>query len=249
MADTYTTIALITGANQGIGLEIARKLAAENTTYHILLAGRRKDAVEEAVAKLHAEGLLSVEPLIMDITSDSSIADAAAFVDQKFGRLDVLVNNVGISRPAPSKTPLGTRGKFHAIFDTNLFGSAVVTDAFITLLEKSSTIRRVIFMTSELGSLSHKINPEYMARKQEFVEYSSSKAGLNMLALHYAVRYEDDETWKFNVCCPGYCATNLNGYAGSNGPVTGALNACRLATAGRDGETGTFSNSSGLIAW
>lgn len=96
MTAPKSTIVLVTGANQGIGYEIAKKLGKDHEGYHVLVAGRRKEAVEEAAKKLQAEGC-SVEPLVLDVTSDESIAEAAKTVDAKYGRLDVLINNAAIS--------------------------------------------------------------------------------------------------------------------------------------------------------
>lgn len=98
-------------------------------------------------------------------------------------------------------------------------------------------------MSSYMGSLANRWgNPVPLPI------YRSSKAALNMLMLHYAFKYKDDG-WKINATCPGYCATNLNGFAGMDTPANGALNAVRLATLGEDGETGTFSNKEGKMAW
>ncbi|ROW01512.1 hypothetical protein VSDG_02048 [Cytospora chrysosperma] len=253
MAADSKTIVLVTGANQGIGLEIAKKLATEHKDYHVIMAGRRKEAVEQAAGNLQTEGL-SVEPLVLDVTSDESVAQAAKAVGDKHGHLDVLVNNAGISsapRTADGK-PLSTRDEFLRVLDTNVAGVQAVTDAFVPLLERSDKTKRVVFVSSRLGSVGLKGDPALgsPARKMEFWHYSTSKAALNMLALHYAIRYEDRPDWKLNLCCPGYCATNLNGFAGTSPPEKGAINACRLATLGPDGESGTYSDQGGAtIPW
>lgn len=98
-------------------------------------------------------------------------------------------------------------------------------------------------MSSLLGS--HKLRWEHPVA---YPIYRSSKSALNMLMLHYALQYKD-KGWKINACCPGYCATNLNKFAGLNTPQSGALNAVRLATLGDDGETGTYSNKEGVLDW
>lgn len=252
MSADSKTIVLVTGANQGIGLEITRKLTTEHKDYHVIMTGRRKEAVEQAASKLQAEGL-SVEPLVLDVTSDESIAQAAKTVSDKYGHLDVLINNAAISsapRAADGK-PLSTREEFLRVLDANVAGVQAVTDALIPLLEKSARTKRVVFISSSLGSVSRKADPSlgYHARTAEYTHYTTSKAALNMLALHYAVRYEGRGDWKLNLCCPGYCATSLNGFAGTNPPEHGAINACRLATLGPDGETGTFSDKDGIIPW
>lgn len=107
-----------------------------------------------------------------------------------------------------------------------------------------------MFVGSSMGSLSLKADPQNPMHKMDYRAYTISKAAENMLALHYASKYEDDKTWRFDISCPGYCGTNLNAYAGSNPPETGAVNAVRLATTlGTEGETGTFSNTEGPIPW
>ncbi|KAK3943615.1 short chain dehydrogenase [Diplogelasinospora grovesii] len=245
----YTTIALVTGANQGIGFEIAKKLSTEHKDYHVIMTGRRKDALDEAVAKLEALGL-SVEGVVLDVNSDESIAQAAKFVEEKYGRLDVLINNAGITN-APAAEGESPRKQWQAVFDTNVVGVVVITDAFIPLLEKSQApTKRIVMMSSQMGSLASKLDRDIFFHKYEAREYSSTKAALNMLALHYAVRYEDDPTWKININCPGYVATNINKYAGVEPVENGAVNACRLAalTDLKD-ESGTYSNRHGKLEW
>lgn len=244
------TIALITGANQGIGYEIAKKLGIAHKTYHVIIAGRRKDAVDEAVQRLQAEGL-SVEGLVLDLTSDASIEAAAKTVSDKHGHIDVLVNNAAASS-APTSTdgkPNTTRAEMLHILDTNVAGSQAVTDAFLPLLEKASGVKRIVFIGSALGSLTYKADPNHPNRPIAFVPYTISKTAEHMLALMYAAKFDGKNDWKVNISCPGYCATNLNGFAGTDTPESGAQNAVRLATLGPDGETGTFTGREGVRAW
>lgn len=246
---TTSTIVLVTGANQGIGFEISKKLATEQQGYHVIMAGRRKDAVEEAVSTLKKQGL-SVEGLIMDVTSDEAIAAAVAEIETKHGHLDVLINNAAISGYGEGGKGGEGREAWAAVFDANVAGVAAVTDAFLPLLKKSKTTKRIVFVSSTLGSFATKMQPGSSTHRMTAARiYSCSKAALNMLACHYITQYEDDPTWKINLCCPGYCATNLNNYAGLESPATGAINVCRLATLGPDGETGTYSSKNGPIPW
>ncbi|KAK5663252.1 hypothetical protein OQA88_3679 [Cercophora sp. LCS_1] len=241
----YKHIALITGANQGIGYEIAKKLATEQPDYLVIITGRRKDSLDEALTKLNALGLTNVESLAMDIKSDESIATAAKAVEAKHGRLDVLINNAGVA----GNFALSTREMWQECYDVNVIGALIVTNTFIPLLEKSEVTKRVVFMSSGMGSLQDKVDPAVFYRKEKFGQYSSTKSAMNMMALHFAVDYEDDHSWKFNICCPGYCATNLNGFRGTDTPEQGAINAVRLATLGPDGETGTFTGREGPRRW
>ncbi|KAF7542891.1 hypothetical protein G7Z17_g11179 [Cylindrodendrum hubeiense] len=237
------TIVLVTGANQGIGLEIVKKLTAEQPDYHIILSGRRPDAVKEAAAPFQAKGL-RVSTLILDITSDESIQAAAKTVEAEFGRLDVLINNSAISG-SEIESP---RERMQTVYNTNVIGTALVTDAFIPLLAKSTGTRRVVFVSSTLGSLNLKSDASlgFFARDHDHGVYTHSKAALNMLALHYAVEHEKDTRWKFNIADPAHhCGTKLNNFKGPAAPELGAISACRLATIGADGETGTFTNDTG----
>ena len=242
-AATPKTIALVTGANQGLGFEIAKKLSLENEGYHVIMAGRRKEAVDEAVGKLESLGC-SVEGLVMDVTSDQSIAEAADTVRSRHGHLDVLINNAGINASAGSP-----REQWMGIFNTKVFGVALITDAFLPLLEKSTLTKRIVMMSSTLGSLGKKLDKTGVYYQVDTPIYATSKAALDMLTLHYVFRYRDDPTWKINLCCPGYCSTNMNGFHGADDPQLGAVNACRLATLGPDGETGTWTDRHGSIPW
>jgi NAD(P)-dependent dehydrogenase (short-subunit alcohol dehydrogenase family) len=178
---------------------------------------------------------------LLSVTSDESIAAAVQQVTSKFGRLDVLINNAGVCL-ADERTSAPSLRNFQDTFAVNTFGSALTTEAFIPLL-KASSAPRIVFLSSFMGSLTHRWgNPVGLPI------YRSSKAALNMIMLHYAFKYRDDG-WKINASCPGHCATNLNGFAGKDTPADGALNAVRLATLGEDGETGTFSNKEGTMAW
>lgn len=249
-AESSNTIVLVTGANQGIGFEIAKKLATEQKGYHVIMTGRRKDAIEEAAKNLQAEGL-SVEPLVMDVTSDDSIAAAAKAVGDKYAHLDVLVNNAAIAA-APTSTdgkPLSTREEFLQIMNTNVAGIEAVTETFIPLLEKSTITKRIVFISSSIGSLAAKADPNNWTRKLGARPYTISKTAENMLALIYAAQFDGKDDWKVNISCPGFCATNLNDFTGTNSAEHGALNAYRLATLGPDGPTNTFSTLEGPVEW
>lgn len=244
------TIVLVTGANQGIGFEIAKKLATEQKDYHVIMAGRRKAAIEEAAEKLKSDGL-SVEPLVVDLDSDASIEAAAKSVSDKYGRLDVLVNNAAVSTAPTSADGKSytRREEFLQILNTNVAGVQVVTDAFIPLLEKATGTKRIVFISSTLGSLTCKADLNHPQRNMPWIPYTISKTAETMLALFYSAQFDGQKDWKVNISCPGYCATNLNDHAGTNSPEHGAINACRLATLGPDGETNTFTSVEGPVPW
>ena len=239
------TFVLVSGANQGIGLEIVKKLATENPGYHVLMGCRSLEKGQAAIASLPPN--LSVEPIELDITNDSSISKAVATVQEKYGRLDVLINNAGIAQRALSQD-LSLRQQYTQIMDTNAISAACLTEAFIPLLRKSSH-PRIIFMTSELGSIGSTLDPNFIFYGMDNPQYKASKAAMNMIMATYAVKYKD-AGFQVNVCCPGFNATNMNGFNERAGdPKNGAINACRLATAGKDGQTGTFTNKEGPLPW
>ena len=243
--DSQNTFVLISGANQGIGLEIVKKLATENFGYHVLMGCRSLEKGQAAIASLPPD--LSVESIELDITNDSSISKAVATVQEKYGRLDVLINNAGIG-PRSLPEGLSLRQQYSQIMDTNAISAACLTEAFVPLLRKSSQ-PRIIFMTSELGSIEATLDPKFPYYGVDTPQYKASKAAMNMIMATYAVKYKNAGI-QVNVCCPGFNATNLNGFHTMAGhPSNGAINACRLATAGKDGETGTFTNKEGTLPW
>ncbi|KAL7783183.1 hypothetical protein V8C43DRAFT_189536 [Trichoderma afarasin] len=238
-ASPSSKIVLVTGANQGIGFQIAKSLSSK-PGYHVLVGSRDTQRGIKAVKDLQEQGL-NAEPITIDVTSDNSIAEVVQQVKSKFGRLDVLINNAGVCLNDERTSPPSLRN-FQDTFAVNTFGATLMTEAFIPLLTASSA-PRIVFVSSFMGSLTHR--PESPV---PLPIYRSSKAALNMIMLHYALKYKD-AGWKVNATCPGYCATNLNGFVGKDDPADGALNAVRLATMGEDGETGTFSNKEGSLAW
>ncbi len=257
-AFSTTTIVLVTGANKGIGLETSRQLASPPHNYHVLMASRDPGRGETAASSLRKEGL-SVEFVPLDVTDDDSITAAAKLVNEKYGYIDVLVNNAGIL-----VEHLGDRSARQAwkdTFDTNVFGVAAVTDAFIPLLKSSvDPAPRIVFVSSDLGRLETKYDPNHQYFKRPLPIYSSCKAAMNMLALHYAKDFragwgadEDGKgggvEWKINVTCPGPTKTDFNGNRGPQSVEEGARNAVRLAVLGKGGETGTMSGNNGPLPW
>ena len=246
------TIVLISGANQGLGFEIAKKLATEHQDYHILLGSRSLAKGEESAKQLQdLPG--STQAVQLDVTSDDSIAACADLIKTHFGHLDVLVNNAGIAIPAYQHEPT-LRAKFSRCFDTNLFGAAALTDAFVPLLKLAKN-PRIVFMSSEMGSVANTLDPNFPyygipLSNFDVVAYKASKAALNMLGATYAVKYGGDG-FKINMCCPGLRKTNLTPTVGGLGgeAAEGAVNACRLATLGVEGEGGTFTNLEGVLPW
>ncbi|KAJ7643515.1 hypothetical protein FB45DRAFT_987489 [Roridomyces roridus] len=217
---TAEKIVLVTGANKGIGLEIAKQLASLEG-HHVLLGSR--DAEQGVKASLTSNLSPSTSP-----PTHLLIASAVETVKSKYGRLDILINNSGILQDFGGVPP--TRALFEETFAVNAFGAALTTEAFIPLLEQSPAAR-VVFVSSDLGSLTFRANPEGRT-----MVYRSSKAAMNMIALAYAARFTGEQGWKVNVHNPGCTKTDLNDHSG-------------LGTLGPDGETGTYSEKEGAIPW
>jgi NAD(P)-dependent dehydrogenase (short-subunit alcohol dehydrogenase family) len=163
-------------------------------------------------------------------------------VASKFGRLDVLINNAAISNDSRlADAGVSARAVFMEQFNTNLFGVAQVTEAFLPLLERSTTAR-LVFTSSRVGSLSQRCDESDKYYSSMIPVYRSSKAALNMLCLHYAAKYKG-KGWKVNAVDPGHVATNLNRFTGPDPVESGAVQLVRMATLGDDGPTGTFSST------
>ncbi|RFU75881.1 short chain dehydrogenase [Trichoderma arundinaceum] len=244
-------LVLVTGGNQGIGLDIVKKLVTEQPTYYVLLGCRALSRGAEAITKL--ENLAgSVSPIEVDITSNESIEACVAQIDRELGRLDVLINNAGIGRHAVEDLP-SLRAKMAALFDVNVFGTVEMTDAAIPLLRKAAdqgSVPRVVFITSEMGSLGNTLNPSWKHYKyNSSIPYKSSKAAANMIGACFSTLFEK-EGWKINCCCPGLRKTAFNNHLSIAMDVEeGAVRAIALATLDKDGPTGTFSNIDGTEPW
>ncbi|KAF2234281.1 carbonyl reductase [Viridothelium virens] len=240
-----STIVLITGANQGIGFGTSRKLAKENNGWQILMGSRNAENGEKAAAELKQEGL-SVEPLTIDITDDQLIERAVKEVESKYGRIDVLINNAGIANEG-RRPDWSTRQMFKELFDTNVFGHHIVTENFESLLAKSSH-PRVIFVSSVLASIHSLVEKQREFANVPLPVYRSSKTALNMIMAYWANKHKVDG-WKVNSICPGWIGTNLNEYQGQGTVESGTIHLATMATAGKDGLTGTFSDKEGPIPW
>ena len=235
-------ITLVTGANKGIGREIAAQLAALGHT--VVIGARDAELGEKAAAEL------GVSSVVLDVTDPASVAAAAASLEERYGRLDVLVNNAAVARPPgtdlahqrPSTADLNT---LRTIFETNLFGVITVTNALLPLLRRSAA-PRIVNVSSSGASLTRNADPA--AQLPISAGYTPSKTALTSLTLQYA-RDLRDEGILVNAVCPGYCATDLNGHAGFRTPAQGAVAAVRMATIPPDGPTGTFVDDEGPVPW
>lgn len=227
------TVTLITGANKGLGYETARRLIAEGHTVYI---GAR--SVEHGEAAASGLGGQFVR---LDVTDDAAVAAALATIDEREGRLDVLVNNAGISTTANVSGPAALK-----VFDTNAIGVIRVTQAALPLLQKSEN-PVVVNVSSALGSFWAVTNPDRRQFHFPSIMYGASKAAVSMLTVQYAETYPDI---KFNAVEPGFTATDLTPFSGAGQPVEkGAEVMVRMATIGRDGPTGTFQENEEELGW
>lgn len=236
------TIVLVSGGNTGIGYEIVKKLAADSPDNQVLMGCRDTEKGEEAAARMGAPR--NVNPIQLDITDDQSIEHCYLAIEQHFGKLDVLINNAGTAgQTLPKDASL--REKFDLCLNVNVTSTAVLTDHFIPLLEKSK-LPKIIFITSVLGSIQTIVDRGSLLAPLPW--YNSSKSAVNMLAAHYALAHP---TWKVNAVCPGYRATGLNGekLTEETDPKHGAVRVAQLVADGPDGVSATYSNNKGTIGW
>ena len=228
--------AFITGANKSIGFETTRQLLQKG--YYVYLGSRNVENGEEAVKKLKAEGLNEVEVIQIDVSDSESVKAARAEIGKKTEVLDVLINNAGISGALPQKAIDTDISVFKEVFDTNIFGVVMVTQAFIDLLQKSPQ-PRIVNLTSGLGSLTLHNDPAWKYYTVKAAAYNSSKAALNMytITLAYDLR---NSPFKVNVVDPGYTATDFNHHSGPGTVEDAARRVVKCAMMDASGLTGTF---------
>lgn len=245
-------VALITGADKGIGLQIAKDLAAHGFT--VLVGSRNLEHGETAAKSIGADA----HAVQFDVTNQASIAAAAERIRSEFGRLDVLVNNAGISHAGQPGRPLeelvasnvpsvASLDEVRAVFETNVFGVIAVTQAMLPLLREAPA-GRIVNLGSSSGSLTLNSDPTFPHRHVFGATYSPSKTALHAITLAFAIELEPTNI-KVNIACPGFTATDLNNFAGTRTVEQGAREPVRLALLGADGPTGTFSDEDGPVAW
>lgn len=244
-------IALITGANKGIGLQIAKDLAAHGLT--VLIGSRSLENGERAAQSIGP----NAHAVQLDVTDAASIAAASERIRGEFGRLDVLVNNAGISNVAPPGTSFEEIIKSNSlatapledvrkVWETNVFGVIAVTQAMLPLLREAPAAR-IVNVGSDGGSLTLNSNLDNLHRSM-FGNYSASKAAMHAVTFAFAMTLEPTGI-KVNIASPGFTATDLNGFNGTRSVEEGAREPVRLALLGADGPTGTFSDENGPVPW
>ncbi len=239
---TEQKIALITGANRGMGFETAAGLG--RLRWQVGIGARDEDRRSDAVAALRAEGI-DAFPVPLDVTDDESVQAAAELLSER-GGLDVLVNNAAISGGppvAPTDTVLAT---VRTVMETNVLGVVRVINAMLPLLRRSSA-PRIVNMSSSVGSLALQSNPDVEFGVMDLA-YGPSKTLLNGVTVQFAKELRESGIL-INSACPGFVATELNGFTGFRTPSEGAAIAIRLATLPNDGPTGGFFNDEGVVPW
>lgn len=241
-----TKIALITGANKGIGFETARQLARSGGV-HVLLASRNPAKGVQAALTLQTEGL-DVEALTLDVTNPVSIEAAATEVAKRYGRLDILINNAGIGlddvKKPVSAQPLDIWRK---TFDTNLFGLIAVTQAFLPLLRKAPA-GRIVNLSSVLASLTLHSDPASPIYGFKIPAYNVSKTAVNGWTVQLAYELRDTPI-KVNAAHPGYVKTDLGGPDAPMEIVDGAKTSVALALLGADGPSGAYIHLGERLPW
>jgi NAD(P)-dependent dehydrogenase (short-subunit alcohol dehydrogenase family) len=249
----HKRIALVSGANQGVGFQVAKELAANGLT---VLVGTRNLQRGETAAKEIGPGAI---PLQLDVTDRVSISTAAKHIRNQFGRLDLLVNNAAISNTRKGSLSLQEYKKItltsnvsldevRAVWETNVFGVLAVYQAMLPFLRESSDAR-IVNVSSGVGSLATNADPAYSHRAFYSPVYPASKAALNAITLAMMIELEPTGI-KVNLVSPGFTKTNLNGFEGTESLEDGSREVVRVALLGPEGPTGTFTRWNNVtIPW
>jgi NAD(P)-dependent dehydrogenase (short-subunit alcohol dehydrogenase family) len=257
---TDTRITLVTGANQGVGLQLTKELVAHGHT--VYLGSRDLARGEQAAAGIaaveNASGGSAI-PIQIDVTDVDSISAAAARIRAEQGRLDMLVNNAGISKTvdralgspeyrAHSLASNASLDEIRAIWNVNVFGALAVYQAMLPLLRDGKD-PRIVMVSSGVGSLATNADPNYAYHSIYGPGYAASKTAMNAMALTIMIELENTDI-KVNIVSPAFTATALNGFAGTESIEDGSREVVRVALLGPDGPSGTFTQwENTAISW
>ena len=244
MPDSSKRIALVTGANKGIGFEIARGLGKAGLI--VLLGARDAGLGEEAATTLRREKF-DVRFVHVDLARPETAEAAAATIEARFQRLDVLVNNAGIADRADGPPSAADPDAVRRVMEINIFGAFAVTRAMLPLLRKA-TEARIVNVSSGLGSLALNGDPDWAFAPYKLLGYCASKAALNMLTVQLAFELRGTAI-KVNSADPGFTATDMNEHRGTQTVEQGAAEPVRLALLPSDGPTGGFFETAGPRPW
>lgn len=244
-------VALVTGANQGVGFQIAKALAANG--YIVYVGSRDQNNGEKAATEIGG----NAHAVQLDVTKQATISEAAERIEKEQGRLDLLVNNAGISHAGkPGRTleemmeggraTTASLDEVRTVWETNVFGVIAVTQTMLPLLRKSAAAR-IVNVSSALGSLTWISDPACWARDHFNVVYAASKTALNAVTMAFAIELEK-ENIKVNATSPGFTATALNNFQGTDSAEVGSREPIRVALE-TDGPTATFTGPDGTLPW
>jgi NAD(P)-dependent dehydrogenase (short-subunit alcohol dehydrogenase family) len=248
-------VALVTGANQGVGLQVAKELVANGLT---VLVGSRNFERGEAATKEIGQGAIALQ---LDVTDRVSIAAAAKRIGKEFGRLDLVVNNAAISNTRKQQLGLSLQDyakislasnasldEIRAVWEINVFGVLAVYQGMLPLLRASSDAR-IVNVSSGVGSLTTNADPAFPYHAFYGPVYPASKTALNAITLAIIIELESTGI-KVNLVSPGFTKTNLNGYEGTESVEQGSREVVRVALLGPDGSSGTFTRwENATIPW
>lgn len=229
--------ALVTGANRSIGLEVVKQLSKQGI--FVYLGSRDIEKGKEIVETLSSKGYQNIKAIAIDVTNPDSILSAKNIIEEEQGKLDILINNAGISGGMPQTALKVDIDTFKDVFDTNLYGTVRVTQAFISLLNKSSE-PRIVNVSSSQGSLTlMSSDPTGERYPMRGAVYQSSKAALNMytIILAYELR---GTAFRINAVDPGFTKTDFNNHLGTGTVEKAAGRIVKYALVGQDGPTGKY---------
>ena len=244
-------VALVTGANQGVGYQIAKALAQNG--YTVYVGSRNQSNGEKAAAEMGA----NAQVIPLDVTQQTTINAAVAHIEKEQGRLDLLVNNAAIAHAgkpgrtledatAAGRATAASLDEVRTVWETNVFGVIAVTQAMLPLLRKSAAAR-IVNVSSGLGSLTWVSDPACWARDHFGVVYAASKTALNAVTVAFAIELEK-ENIKVVATSPGFTATALNNFQGTDSVEVGSREPVRVALE-TNGPTGTFTGPDGALPW
>jgi NAD(P)-dependent dehydrogenase (short-subunit alcohol dehydrogenase family) len=241
---TQQKIVVVTGATKGIGREIARQFGELGW---IVLVGGRDLARAEAVVKELATDGAEAAAVRLEVTDEASAKQAAQWIEEKYGRLDVLVNNAAIIADGDGPVSEVPVESLRASFETNVLGIVATTQAMLPLLRKADGAR-VVNLSTELSSMARVGDPDSRMSTVLTTGYNTSKAAVNMVTVMLANELRADGIL-VNAADPGNCATDMGGWDAARTSAQGAAVAVRLATLPAGGPTGELHEETGRLPW
>ena len=237
-------VALVTGANKGIGHEIARQLGQAGIT--VLVGARDADRGKAAANELRQLGI-DARNMPLDLNDEQSILEAARTIERDFGKLDILVNNAGVTDPEDGVPSIASTSALRRIMETNFIGTHAVSKAMLPLV-KQAPAGRIVNLSSSLGSLTLNGDPTSTYYAAQLLGYNASKAALNMLTVQLSEELRGTPV-TVNSISPGFVKTDLNGHTGHLSVEKGARLPVEFALQGDDAVSGQFVEARGQTPW